>query len=122
MSPLREAIQSQPHCPFGKLDEYYNYFLGKDSTHWSSYVPAYDGMVYPSLYKGIDMKIYSISKNLKYDFMVEPGCRPEPISFIYAGADKLYLSKGDLKIETSLAQMMKKNLLPFNYKRQKESM
>jgi len=56
--------------PFGKLDEYYNYFLGK-TRHTGVHTYLHTMAWSTPLSISIDMKIYSISKNLKYDFMVE---------------------------------------------------
>src|SRR6188768_2195442 len=53
------ANQNAMPMPFGKSNEYYNYFLGSDSKRWASKAFAYDGFIYPSLYAGIDMKVYS---------------------------------------------------------------
>lgn len=103
-------VQATPQ-PFGELSEYYNYFLGNDSTRWSSNVHAYEGVIYPNFYAGIDLKVYSQGQSLKYDFVVAPGIDISIIRFEYKGADELYLKNGDLIVHTSLADIIEKKPL-----------
>ncbi len=57
-------IYSQPSFPVneyegsGKLDTYYNYFFGKDSTKWASFVPLYREVIVKSVWAGIDVRYY----------------------------------------------------------------
>ena len=94
--------------PFGKLPEYYNYFLGSDESQWSSDVSAFEGVLYPSFYSGVDLKVYSQNENLKYEFIVEPGADPSQISFAYAGADQVNLVEGDLVVKASQFSFIEK--------------
>jgi CHU_C Type IX secretion signal domain/PKD domain len=103
-------IHSVPQ-PFGELPEYYNYFLGNDSLRWSSNVRAYEGVIYPNFYEGINLKVYSQGQNLKYDFVVAPGAAISTIRFEYKGAEELYLKNGDLIVHTALADMIEKKPL-----------
>ncbi len=102
------ANASAKAYPFGKQDAYYNFFIGSDSTHWASGVNAFDGMIYSSLYNGVDLKVYSVGRNLKYDFIVAPGADPSNIQIKYSGADQLYMDQGDLFIETALGDLIEK--------------
>lgn len=94
--------------PFGKQDAYYNFFIGNDSSRWASGVSAFDGMIYSSLYKGIDLKIYSHGQNLKYDFIVAPGFDPSDIQLSYSGADQIYMDRGDVVVKTALGDLIEK--------------
>lgn len=105
----RESIAQ----PFGKSSEYYNYFLGSDSSHWSSDVYSYNGMVYSGIYSGIDMKITSMDRFLKYDFIISPGADPSQISFEYKGAESFAVVNGDLIIHTVLGNLIEKK--PVSY-------
>jgi len=67
---LNANLSSQPQA-FNRSKEYYNYFIGNDSSKWASNVYAYSELVYPSIYEGIDLKISSVHDNLKYDFVVK---------------------------------------------------
>jgi hypothetical protein len=101
--------------PFGQSSEYYNYYLGNDPQHWASKAFAYEGMMYPSLYEGIDLKIYSSGINLKYDFIVAPYADPSRISVKYEGADDIGLDNGNLVLKTSLAELIEKRPVAFQY-------
>ncbi len=94
--------------PFGKLPEYYNYFLGNDDSQWSSDVAAFEGVIYPQYYTGIDLKVYSQGENLKYEFIVEPGADPSQIIYEYAGADQVNLVEGDLVVNASQFSFIEK--------------
>ncbi|MFM9840191.1 MAG: PKD domain-containing protein [Cyclobacteriaceae bacterium] len=109
---LGSNVQATPQ-PLGELSEYYNYFLGNDSAQWSSNVRAYEGVIYPNFYEGIDLKVYSQGQNLKYDFIVSPGSDFSSIRFQYKGADDIYLKNGDLIVHTALADIIEKKPLIF---------
>ena len=91
---------SIPH-PINKLPEYYNYFLGSDPSTWSSKVAAYEGVLYPDYYKGVDLKVYSQGSNIKYDFNLAAGADPSQIKFKYTGVDQVTLENGDLVVTAS---------------------
>jgi hypothetical protein len=103
---------SRPQA-FQKSEEYYNFFLGSDSSTWASRAYAYDEVVYSSLYKGVDLKISSVSQHLKYDFIVQPGADPAVIQVEVAGADEVYLEHGHLIIQTSVGYLTEKK--PYTY-------
>jgi CHU_C Type IX secretion signal domain/PKD domain len=102
------ADKNSISVPFGKLPEYYNYFLGSDDSHWSSRVSAYEGVLYPQYYPGIDLKVYSQGENLKYEFIAEPGADPSQILFEYTGADQISLVDGDLVVKASQFSFIEK--------------
>lgn len=87
--------------PVGKLPNYYNYFLGSDPSTWASQANAFEAVHYPDYYPGIDLKVYSQGKHIKYDFYVAAGANPAQIEFQYAGMDRLYTQAGDLHVEAS---------------------
>lgn len=99
--------------PFGRVKTYYNYFIGDDRGKWASKAAAYQGILYPSYYSGIDMKIYSSGSNVKYDFIVTPGADHRQIKMMYKGADNLFLDNGNLFIETSVGNVIEKR--PYAY-------
>jgi hypothetical protein len=98
---------------FKKSKEYYNFFLGNDSTHWASRAYAYAELKYPSIYVGIDLKISSIQDNLKYDFVVRPEANTDQIKIEYCGADDVQLEDGSISIATSLGNLIEKK--PYSY-------
>ena len=102
------ANKNAQSVPFGKLTEYYNYFLGNDRATWSSNVSSFEGVLYPQYYPGIDLKVYSQGENLKYEFIVEPGADPSQILFEYHGADQIRLIEGDLVVKASQFSFIEK--------------
>lgn len=92
--------------PFGKSEEYYNYFIGKDMCRWASGVHAYMGVYYPAYYSGIDLKVYGQGQQVKYDFLVAPSADPTQIQFTYTGADDVHLGEhGDLQVHTAVGEI-----------------
>ena len=100
---------------FGQRQQYYNYFLGSDPQTWRSFVHAYEGVIYPSFYPGIDLKIYSEGPNLKYDFILEAGADPAAIQWKYYGAELISLHNGDLEIKTPLADLIEKKPIAYQF-------
>ncbi|MFI5134519.1 MAG: hypothetical protein ACHQD9_01580, partial [Chitinophagales bacterium] len=68
-------------------DYYFNYFLGNDPSKWASRVHDYQQVTYTSLYPGIDMNVYGIGMNLKYDLIVSPFTDPSQIQLQFIGTD-----------------------------------
>ena len=100
--------------PFSRNIAYYNYFIGNDPSRYASRARSYDGVLYPCLYDGIDLKVYSSGKNLKYDFVVAPGADPLVIKGSYAGQDDLSAdSNGDLYVDTPVGDLIEKR--PYAY-------
>lgn len=97
----------------GISSEYYNYFIGNDSSRWASRAHAYKNILYSSVYENIDVRISSVEQNLKYDFVVKAEASPELIQLEYCGADLIYLNNGNLIIKTTLGDLIEKK--PFSY-------
>jgi hypothetical protein len=95
------------------LNGYYNYFLGKDSNRWASHARAYASILYPEVYAGIDFRVTSVGKNLKYDFIVKPGADPSQIRIEYNGVDGIEKFDDELKIRTRVGSL--NELKPFSY-------
>src|SRR5690349_7808083 len=52
---------------------YNNYFIGNDPSKWASDCRIFQTVTYKDIYPGIDIKYYSESGNVKYEFIVHPG-------------------------------------------------
>jgi hypothetical protein len=106
-----QFVGSYAGTPHGiqKSEEYYNYFLGSDPEHWASAAYAYDAVLYPHLYEGIDLKVYSHGDNPKYDLIVAPGADPSQIRIDYDGIDRLFIDDGDLHATTALGDIIEKS-------------
>ncbi|MBI1836070.1 MAG: gliding motility-associated C-terminal domain-containing protein [Flavobacteriia bacterium] len=93
---------------------YYNYFLGNDSTKWASDVHGYSEAILKNLYDGIDLKLIENKKELKYEFHIQPNADPSKISLEYSGQKSLFTDKnGNLIVETELGRIIEKK--PFTY-------
>ncbi len=101
--------------PFGKLPEYYNYFLGNDQSTWSSFASAYEGALYKEFYPGIDLKVYSQGNHVKYDFNLAAGADPAQIVFQYSGTDQVRLEAGDLVVNASKFTFYEKKPLAYQF-------
>ncbi|MBX2945040.1 MAG: gliding motility-associated C-terminal domain-containing protein [Cyclobacteriaceae bacterium] len=93
--------------------EYYNFFLGNDTSQWASRASAFGEIVYPDLYTGIDLRISSVNQNLKYDFIVKPDAYAGQVQIEINGADQLYLDHGNVIVGTSVGYLIEKK--PFTY-------
>ncbi|MDQ3393547.1 MAG: PKD domain-containing protein [Bacteroidota bacterium] len=80
----------------------HNFFIGQDPSRWSSGINAVAEVVYEEIYANTDLKLYSSSEGLKYDFILHPGADADNIVLKYNGADDIFLKGKNLVIKTSL--------------------
>lgn len=92
---------------------YDNYYLGSDPARWATRLPHCMSLFYSQLYPGVDMDIRVASNALKSNLYVAPGANPASIVMQYEGADRLYLSNGNLVIRTSVGEIVE--LAPYAY-------
>ena len=92
---------------------YDNYYYGHDPQRWVSRLPHYGTVYYQNLYTGIDLDVRVASNALKTNFYVSPGTDPATIVMRYDGAEKLYLSNGNLIIRTSVGELVE--IEPYAY-------
>jgi hypothetical protein len=107
-------VNSSP-VPFGKSAEYYNYFIGEDPSRWAANVFSYDGFLYPSILEGINLKVYAVDQNVKYDFIVTPSADPSQIRLEYFGAETLTLTEGQLKVQTSVGDILEQSPVSYQW-------
>lgn len=96
-----------------QLDGYDNYFIGNDDAKWATNVRAFATVLYPDVYPGIDFRVSSIGKNLKYDFVVKPGSDPSQIKIQYDGVNSVEKSGDGLAIQTDVGSVTE--LKPYSY-------
>lgn len=96
-----------------KRSEYHNYFQGNDQAKWASNVPLFNRVKYTGLYPGIDLNVYSREGNFKYDFIVSPNADPAKIQLRFEGTESIKLVDGNLKITTSVNEVMEQK--PYAY-------
>lgn len=88
------------------LDGYSNYFRGTNQQFWAGNVLSFKTSIIENIYPGIDWKVYSNQRGLKYDLVVHPGSAPSVIRMKYQGADKLEIRSGKLNIHTSIGKII----------------
>ena len=106
-NPQAKAIVEAP------LEGHHNYFLGNDSCHWAANALAFASILYLDVYDGVDFRVSSVGKNLKYDFIVKAGADPSQIKIEYSGVDGIRESEGELEIRTAVGSLTE--LEPFTY-------
>lgn len=75
-----------------------NYYLGSDPRNWHLTVPSFRSVVYPGIYKGIDLVYHGNGSELEYDFVISPGADPSQILMRFEGLKPLLHGK-DLSFE-----------------------
>lgn len=98
----------------GKQEHYYNYFLGKDPSHWKGKIYPCKTLHYKNLFDGVDLKT-NINKvgSISYDYYLKPKADIETLKFRIKGADKLIEEYGELYIYYSFGYF--KETKPYAY-------
>ncbi len=99
--------------PDKPLATYSNYFIGNDSSKWASNCKTYQGITYKNVYPNIDVRYYTSSGTLKYDFIIHPGGDPSAIAMYFDGAESLKIKDGSLIVKTSVDEV--KEETPYTY-------
>ncbi len=107
------ANQNSPVQREKPLNSYTNYFIGNDPTKWGADCKIFQAVTYKDVYPNIDIRYYAQDNQLKYDFIVHPGGNVSDIVMQYEGADRLYVKKKELVIQTSVGDV--KELEPYSY-------
>lgn len=90
-----------------------NYFKGNDPSKWQTGIPTSRAVLYSNIYKGIDLKIYGVEKEVEYDWIVKPGADPGRIRFKYANNRTRIDNRGNLIVDTEHGNLMHKK--PVSY-------
>lgn len=96
-----------------KRSFYHNYFLGKDESKWKGGVPLFGKVTYRSIYPNIDLTIYNMADQLKYDFVLAKGADVNNIILSFDGVMPVITAKGDLKLKTSVGDIIES--APYTY-------
>lgn len=112
---MRFAGSNSDCRPQGRAmtNDYENYYLGRDPSRWATHVRRYSQVDYPDLYNNITLTVYGAEYALKYDLIVRPGGNPSDIRIQYEGADQLRIANGNLRIKTSVNEVVE--LKPYAY-------
>ncbi len=69
--------------------EYYNYYKGKNPKNWKNQIRKQSIVYFQNVYKGIDIQLYVVNNQLKYNWIVHPGGKIEDIYVVYHGFDSV---------------------------------
>jgi hypothetical protein len=104
--PVMEAVDTTGHRV--------NIFKGDSQSKWKKDIRTSKAVLYKSLYKHIDLKVYGVEKEIEYDWVVKPGGKPEAIRFKYTQTEKTRIDEnGNLWVETRSGKMLHKK--PVSY-------
>ena len=90
------------------LDEskyYENYFL-RNEGEWATRVRSYKTLYHKNIYKGIDIKFYTLNDKLKYDIIIAPNAFSDQIKIKYTGVNNIELSDGSVCFNTSVNRVV----------------
>jgi hypothetical protein len=97
----------------GKQETYYNYFKGKDSTKWFTYVPLYNEVLIENIYDKIDMRLYLENNQFRYDFIVHPDGNIADININFEGADYTNIGNNNIQLITKLGLIEHKDIVSY---------
>ncbi len=96
-----------------RIEEYFNYYLGKDKSKWARKVRAYNSLKLNNLYEDIDLEIITKENAYKYNLIVKSNADINLIEIEYKGADKVFIENGNLHIQTSVNTIIEQK--PYAY-------
>jgi lysophospholipase L1-like esterase len=91
-----------------------NFFIGNDSSRWSTEVPTYGAIRYKNFYPGVDLIFKGTEAQLKHELVLSQGADPASIVLSYSGQDNLSLAEdGSVLIRTAIGNIT--DSAPFCY-------
>ncbi|MCP4218274.1 MAG: hypothetical protein GY765_26800, partial [bacterium] len=110
------ANKNPEMVPLQETQHKVNYFIGNDKSKWHCDVPTSQAVLYKSLYRNIDLKVYGLEKQIEYDWLVKPMGDPGNIKFQYKNVKGTRLdAEGNLLIETDFGELMHKKPVSYQY-------
>ncbi len=70
-----------------------NFYGGSDPRRWRESVPNYRAVRFTGVYDGIDLRWRSESRQIEYEFLLQPGAEPGAIGLRFAGARRVRLAR-----------------------------
>lgn len=96
-----------------KRDYYHNYFLGKDPSKWKGNVSLFGKITYHDIYPAIDLAVYNVAGQLKYDFILNKDADAASIALTFEGVQPQITSEGALVMKTSVGDITES--APYTY-------
>ncbi len=100
--------------------DYCNFYIGKDQSKWAGDVKNYREVNYQTIFDGIDLQILGLQNNMKYNFIVAPQANTNDIQLFYQGLDSIQLENGELKLKTSINEMLEQRPYAYQWIRGKQ--
>ncbi len=93
--------------------EYYNFYLGKDRTKWTSGVKKHTTILFSDIYPHIDLEFEAIDQRFKYNFILKEGADINDINIDILGASDYQVKPDRLTIETEFGKFSE--VMPISY-------
>ena len=97
----------------GEAFDHKNHFYLGHRSRWRNSVPSFHDIVARDVYPGIDLKVYTATGGMKYDWIVHPGADPAVIVQEYGGIDGLEVLPKKVKIRTAIGTLEEE--MPYAY-------
>ncbi len=82
-----------------------NYLTGNDPSAWRTDIPTSTAVVYGSVYRNIDLKVYGREGRIEYDWLVRPGGELREIRFRYQGVEGSEIERdGNILVRTGAGE------------------
>lgn len=96
------------------LSTYNNYFIGNDSSQWTTHVKIFEKVVYKNIYPGISLELYFNNGNFKYDIILDTNAAVQNIKFRYEGLDNMFCDQnGNMHLANSVNNIIEEK--PYSY-------
>ncbi len=108
------GAQPAAFTPQNKVDGYFNYFLGNDSSAWVTNVNRYAQVLSTELYQGIRVQYSTQNGSPRYDLVLKPGADATQIGMRVEGVSGAQvLANGDLQLQTSLGPIVETGMAAY---------
>ncbi|MCP4216818.1 MAG: hypothetical protein GY765_19360, partial [bacterium] len=108
------ANKSPQIVPVTETEHKVNYFIGNDKSKWQADIATSKAVLYREVYKGIDLKVYGIEKQIEYDWIVKPGAQVDTIAFQYENVKGTAIDEGgNLVVTTEFGDLVHKRPISF---------
>jgi len=97
----------------GKSPHAFNFFLGNNPKRWQTDVKSYSTVSYRNLYDGIQLSIFGLGENIKYEYYVSPNGDTRDIQVKYLGLNNIEIIDQELHYHTAWGDV--KELAPYAY-------
>jgi uncharacterized protein (TIGR03437 family) len=106
LAGANSSARASGESPLGGIS---NYMLGTDRSQWRTRIPNYERVRFAAVYPGVDLVYYGKKGELEYDFIVQPGAKPERIAFSFEGAGRARVDpSGDLILSLANGEVRQK--------------